>query len=100
MALPRHTLRATLKHLFTGGYAMSRVNAIENNVAAVTETVSSVYVPPQRQAKSWEHRAATSLARLWQQQGKKAEARDVLAPVYNSFTEGLTPKNCKRKKGC
>ena len=40
-------------------------------------------VARRQQAKSWEHRAATSLARLWQQQGKKAEARDVLAPVYN-----------------
>ena len=34
-------------------------------------------------------RAATSLARLWQGQGKTAEARDMLAPVYNWFTEGF-----------
>jgi predicted ATPase len=36
----------------------------------------------------WELRATTSLARLWQQQGKHTEAREVLAPVYQWFTEG------------
>ncbi len=46
-------------------------------------------VARQQQAKSWELRAATSLARLWQQQGKVAEARELLAPVYNWFTEGF-----------
>ena len=40
-------------------------------------------------AKSWELRAATSLARLWQDQGKTAEARELLAPVYDWFTEGF-----------
>ncbi|MDP6953786.1 MAG: hypothetical protein QGF53_13610 [Alphaproteobacteria bacterium] len=40
-------------------------------------------------AKSWELRAATSLARLWQSQGKAAEAHDLLAPVYDWFTEGF-----------
>ena len=42
-----------------------------------------------QQAKSWELRAATSLARLWQQQGKRTEARELLAPVYGWFTEGF-----------
>jgi predicted ATPase/class 3 adenylate cyclase len=42
-----------------------------------------------QQAKSWELRAATSLARLWQQQGNRAEAYELLAPVYNWFTEGF-----------
>jgi predicted ATPase len=42
-----------------------------------------------QQAKSWELRAAMNLARLWQQQGKCAEARDLLAPVYGWFTEGF-----------
>jgi predicted ATPase len=36
-----------------------------------------------------EVRAATSLARLWRDQGKRTEARDLLAPVYNWFTEGF-----------
>ena len=42
-----------------------------------------------QQAKSWELRAATSLARLWQQQGQRAEAQALLAPVYGWFTEGF-----------
>jgi predicted ATPase len=42
-----------------------------------------------QQAKSWELRTATSLARLWQQQGKRAEARALLAPIYGWFTEGF-----------
>jgi len=41
------------------------------------------------QAKSWELRAATSLARLWQSQGKRDEARELLSPVYDWFTEGF-----------
>jgi predicted ATPase len=43
----------------------------------------------QQQAKSWELRAATSLARLWQSQGKRAEAHALLAPIYGWFTEGF-----------
>jgi predicted ATPase len=42
-----------------------------------------------QQAKSWELRAAMSLARLWQQQGQRAEARALLAPIYGWFTEGF-----------
>jgi DNA-binding response OmpR family regulator/predicted ATPase/ABC-type transport system involved in cytochrome c biogenesis ATPase subunit len=40
-------------------------------------------------AKSWELRAATGLARLWRGQGKREQARDLLAPVHGSFTEGF-----------
>jgi predicted ATPase len=43
----------------------------------------------QQQAKSWELRAATSLSRLWQHQGKGAEARQLLTDVYGWFTEGF-----------
>ena len=42
-----------------------------------------------QQAKWWELRAAMSLARLWQCQGKRTEARELLAPVYGWFTEGF-----------
>ncbi len=51
-----------------------------------------------QQAKSWELRAATSLARLWQQQGKTGDARDLLAPVYNWFTEGFDTADLKDAK--
>ena len=43
----------------------------------------------QQEAKSWELRAAMSLARLWQQQGKRQDACEVLVPVYEWFTEGF-----------
>ena len=42
-----------------------------------------------QQAKSWELRAAMSLSRLWQYQGKRDEARQLLAPSYSWFTEGF-----------
>jgi predicted ATPase len=48
-------------------------------------------VARQQQAKSWELRASMSLARLWRDQGKVQQARELLAPVYGWFTEGLTP---------
>ena len=44
-------------------------------------------------ARSLELRAATSLARLWRDQGKRAEARDLLAPVYGWFTEGFDTRD-------
>ena len=55
-------------------------------------------VAHKQEAKSLELRAATSLARLWQQQGKVAEARDLLAPVYNWFTEGFDTADLKDAK--
>ena len=45
-----------------------------------------------QQAKMWELRTSTSLARLWQSQGKRQEAYDLLAPVYGWFTEGFDTK--------
>jgi class 3 adenylate cyclase/predicted ATPase len=48
-----------------------------------------------QEAKSWELRAAMSLARLWRDQGKRDEARDLLAPVYASFSEGLDMRDLK-----
>jgi predicted ATPase len=46
-------------------------------------------VARRQEAKSLELRAAMSLSRLWQQQGKRADARDLLAPIYAWFTEGF-----------
>ena len=51
-----------------------------------------------RQAKSLELRAATSLARLWRDQGKANDARDLLAPVYGWFTEGFDTADLKDAK--
>ncbi len=55
-------------------------------------------VARRQQAKSLELRAATSLARLWQGQGKHAEARELLAPVYVWFTEGFDTADLKEAK--
>src|SRR5205807_7328576 len=55
-------------------------------------------VAQNQQAKSFELRAATSLAKLWQQQGKRQEAHDLLAPVYNWFTEGFDTADLKDAK--
>ncbi|MEE8291639.1 MAG: adenylate cyclase, partial [Candidatus Tectomicrobia bacterium] len=51
-----------------------------------------------QEAKSWELRAATSLARLWQQQGKRQDAYELLAPVYNWFTEGFDTADLQEAK--
>ena len=51
-----------------------------------------------QQTRSWELRAATSLARLWRDQGRRAEARDLLAPVYSWFTEGFDTLDLKEAK--
>jgi predicted ATPase len=51
-----------------------------------------------QQAKSWKLRAAKSLARLWQRQGKRAEARDLLAPIYGWFTEGFDTADLQEAK--
>ena len=51
-----------------------------------------------QQAKSWELRTSTSLAKLWQSQGKRKGAYDLLAPIYNWFTEGFDTKDLKEAK--
>ncbi len=53
----------------------------------------AIEIAQKQEAKSWELRATMSLARLWQQQGKKEEANDLLAPVYAWFTEGFDTKD-------
>jgi predicted ATPase len=58
----------------------------------------AVGVARQQQAKSLELRAAMSLARLWRDQGKRDEARDLLAPVYGWFTEGFDTLDLKEAK--
>jgi predicted ATPase len=55
-------------------------------------------VARKQQAKSWELRASMSLARLWRDQGKRNEARDLLAPVYGWFTEGFDTLDLKEAK--
>jgi class 3 adenylate cyclase/predicted ATPase len=55
-------------------------------------------VARKQQAKSWELRAAMSIARLWRDQGKVQQARELLAPVYDWFTEGFDTRDLKEAK--
>jgi predicted ATPase len=55
-------------------------------------------VARRQEAKSLELRAAMSLARLWQHQGKRAEAHELLAPVYSWFTEGFDTADLQEAK--
>jgi tetratricopeptide (TPR) repeat protein len=58
----------------------------------------ALIVARQQQAKSWELRAAMSLARLWRDQGKRQQARELLGPVYGWFTEGFDTLDLKEAK--
>jgi predicted ATPase len=65
--------------------------APEPDAAAEAEACfrRAIAIARTQQARSWELRAATSLARLWRGQGKRRQARELLAPVYRVFTEGF-----------
>jgi predicted ATPase len=56
----------------------------------------AIDIAQRQSSKSWELRAATSMARLWRDQGKRGEARELLAPVYGWFTEGFDTLDLKK----
>ncbi|HEV8715823.1 MAG TPA: hypothetical protein VGX03_23715 [Candidatus Binatia bacterium] len=60
--------------------------------------LKAIEIARKQQAKSLELRAVMSLSRLWQQQGKKAEARQMLAEIYGWFTEGFDTKDLQEAK--
>ena len=60
--------------------------------------LKAIEISQKQQAKSLELRAVTSLARLWQQQGKRKEARQLLAEIYDWFTEGFDTKDLQEAK--
>jgi predicted ATPase len=60
--------------------------------------LKAVEIARRQQAKSWELRAVMSLSRLWQQQGKTEEARQMLAEIYDWFTEGFDTKDLQEAK--
>jgi len=72
-----HRLRGTLF------LSMSKHAEAENSYR------QALSVAQRQSAKFWELRAATSMARLWRDQGKREEARELLAPVFAWFTEGF-----------
>ena len=69
-----------------------------NSDAAEKLYSKALSIALEQEAKLWELRAAVSLARLWADQGRHAEARDLLAPVYGWFTEGFDTPDLKEAK--
>jgi predicted ATPase len=72
--------------------------SLDNVTEAETCFHHAMAIAQSQQAKSWELRAATSLAKLWQRQGKRHEAYDLLSPVYSWFTEGFDTADLKDAK--
>ena len=61
--------------------------------------LKAMEIARRQSAKSLELRAVMSLARLWQQQGKKKQAHKMLAEIYNWFTEGFDTKDLQEARG-
>jgi predicted ATPase len=72
--------------------------AVPDVLAAEARFQQALAIARRQQAKSWELRAATSLARLWQQHGKRQDAYALLAPVYEWFTEGFDTVDLQEAK--
>jgi tetratricopeptide (TPR) repeat protein len=70
----------------------------DDRLGAEASLRAAVAVAQRQNAKLWEIRSATSLARLWRDQGKRADARDLLAPIYGWFTEGFEAPDLKDAK--
>jgi predicted ATPase len=77
------------------GIALFSLNRLEEGQNALAEAIR---IARKQQAKAYELRAATSLAWLWGGQGRRAEARELLAPVYGWFTEGFDTADLKEAK--
>ena len=71
---------------------------MDNHIEAEESYRHAIAVAQEQNAKFWELRAALALARLWRDQGKRSEARDLLAPVYGWFTEGFDTADLKEAK--
>ena len=82
-------------HRIAGEIALSRPAGCAKAEAYFERALA---VARQQQAKSWELRAAMSMARLWRDQGKPQQARELLAPVYGWFTEGFDTLDLKEAK--
>jgi predicted ATPase len=84
---------AELKRL--EGVSLFGLKELEDGQKALAEAIG---IARSRQAKAFELRASTSLARLWRDQGKRDKARELLAPVYGWFTEGFDTRDLKEAK--
>ena len=87
-------------------YVEAEIHRLEGNLLLATDGaaaaeacyMTALEVARAQEARSLELRAATSLARLWAERGRSAEARDLLAPVYGWFTEGFDTRDLREAK--
>ena len=70
----------------------------DHSKAAEELYLNALSIAREQEAKLWELRAALSLSRLWWDQGRKSEARELLGPVYGWFTEGFDTGDLKDAK--
>jgi predicted ATPase len=73
--------------------------SMHDDGAAEASFREAISIAQHQSAKTGELRAAMSMARLWRDQSKRDEARDLLAPVYGWFTEGFDTRDLKDAKG-
>ena len=79
--------------------AQSRLQTLDSRVKEAEECFwKAIDIARKQQAKSLELRAVMSVAKLWQHQGKEAEARQMLAEIYGWFTEGFDTKDLQEAK--
>ena len=74
------------------------LNAAGDQSGAEQHYRQAIAVAERQSAKLFQLRASVSLAQLWRDQGKRAEARDLLGPIYSSFTEGFDAADLKDAK--
>jgi class 3 adenylate cyclase/predicted ATPase len=96
MQTTRETWYEAEVHRIAGEIALRRAEPDAAKAEAYFQR--ALAVAREQQAKSWELRAAMSMARLWRDQGKRDEARELLAPVYGWFTEGFDTLDLKEAK--
>ena len=87
---------AAESHCLKGALVVQQ--ALAHQAEAGTWFAQALARAQNQQAQSCELRTATSLARLWQRQGKRAAARELLAPVYGWFTEGFDTADLQEAK--
>ncbi|WP_376741468.1 AAA family ATPase [Sinorhizobium psoraleae] len=98
------TMRETDERLYESelhrlrGELLLRLSPQQNENRAEMEYLKALEIARNQAAASLELRAGTSLARLWRDQDKRPEARDLLAPVYRRFTEGFGTEDLARAK--
>ena len=95
--------RRTNQPVYMAEYSRLRGELLAKGGGTPTEAEAclreALTIARRQEAKSLELRAATSLARLWQRQGKKESARELLASVYGWFTEGFDTADLREAKG-